>query len=175
MADSAHSFSPSQVWFKPLDNLQINVGESLLTICVPPMGCSILTGGEILLMYAFNPTDSPIIGTAGVIKVWDVLSGKLQMNIHVGSVILKMIWISLNDARAALVVGLDDGSILLYLFWAPSRFSKFRNLALGLLPFSLVSFLYVKITILNHKQEDLRFSAFYLYDESCTSWCNRGP
>jgi hypothetical protein len=65
------------------------------------------------------------------------------MDIHVGSVILKMIWISLSDARAALVVGLDDGSILLYLFWAPSRISKFRNLALGLLPFSLVGFLYV--------------------------------
>jgi hypothetical protein len=52
----ADSFSPGQVWFKPLDSLQINVGESLLTVCVPPMGCSILTGGETLLIYcAFKP------------------------------------------------------------------------------------------------------------------------
>ena len=65
------------------------------------------------------------------------------MSIHVGSVILKMIWISLNDARTALVVGLNDGSILLYLYWAPSHLSKFRNLALGLLPFKFVGFLYV--------------------------------
>jgi WD40 repeat protein len=142
MTDS-DSFSPSQVWFKPLNNLHINVGESLLTVCVPPMGDSILTGGETQLIYACNPTDSQpglglTIGTAGVIKVWDVRSGKLQMNIHVGSVILKMLWISLTNARTAFVVGLDDGSILLYLYWAPSHLSKFRNWALGLLPFSFV-------------------------------------
>jgi len=45
MAISAHSFSPGQVWFKPLNNLQRNVGESLLTVCVPPTGNLILTGG----------------------------------------------------------------------------------------------------------------------------------
>lgn len=80
-----------------------------------------------------------VLGTAGIIKVWDVLSGKLQTNIHVGSVILKMIWISLSKAQSALAIGLEDGSIFLYLYWSPSHLSKLRNLALGLLPF-IVSF-----------------------------------
>ncbi len=68
-----------------------------------------------------------VLGTSGIIKVWDVISGKLQTNIYVGSVILKMIWVSLSKARSALAVGLEDGSIFLYWYWPPSRLSKFTH------------------------------------------------
>jgi hypothetical protein len=43
----AHSFSSEQVWFKPLNRLQKNINETLLTVCVPPTGYMVLTGGEI--------------------------------------------------------------------------------------------------------------------------------
>jgi len=53
MATSADSFSPGQVCFKPLNNLQRNVSESVLAVCIPPLGYMILTGGEIHL-YDFS-------------------------------------------------------------------------------------------------------------------------
>jgi len=53
MATSAHSFSPGKVWFQPLKNIQRNIGESLLTVCVPPTGHLILTGGEKHLALNF--------------------------------------------------------------------------------------------------------------------------
>ena len=140
MATSAQTFLPGKVGFKPLNNLQRNIGESLLMVCVPPTGHSVITGGEEHQALNFKVL-TLVPGTAGVIKVWDVLSGKLQRNIYVGSVILKMIWMSLSNAQSALAVGLEDGSILLYLYRPPSRLSKWRDFTSRLLPFRFVRFL----------------------------------
>lgn len=136
MATSPHSLSSGEVGFKPLNNLQKNVDETLLAVCVPPTGSTVLTGGEIHLSNCYLSRRCGILGTAGLIKVWDVLSGRLQTQILVGPVILKLMWIPLSKVQAALVVGSEDGSVLLYWYWSPSKFGKF---VLSLLPVSSVS------------------------------------
>ena len=61
-----------------------------------------------------------------------------------------MIWISLSNAQLALAVGLEDGSIFLFLYWPPSRLSKWRDFTFSLLPFRFVRFLLCHEQILTH-------------------------
>ena len=114
------------------------------------------------------------VGTAGIIKVWDTLSGRLKTNICVGAVILRMVWISLRNVQAGLVVGLEDGSVILYQYCAPSGLSKLRNIAFGVMPSRFVCHLCLGNDHLDLLCEEPRFSSFYMCNESFAPWRNRG-
>jgi WD40 repeat protein len=103
----------SKIWFTPSNKFQIKLDESIFTLCIPPAGGTIFSGGELPIIIYLTFAEGSV-GSSGSVRIWDPVSGKLKDSIYLGSPVLHIIWMEISPHKTAFLTGCEDGSICVY-------------------------------------------------------------
>ncbi|KDR83006.1 hypothetical protein GALMADRAFT_151999 [Galerina marginata CBS 339.88] len=94
-----------KVWFTLNQKLQPRLQEVIHAVSLSPDGRRLVTGGS-----------------SGVLKIWDISSGRLNQSIRIGSDITVVSWVEMSRRCQTFWVGASDGSGSLYFSASPSYF-----------------------------------------------------